>query len=119
MTMTAKTDDYTPVQVAKLKALGFSDDIVETPRRLIASLEGREKVGKTHFALTAPPPILFFNIDIGTEGVVGKFQEAGKKVFLYDVRIPKGAAQTTYGAMWTDLKSRITAAYSMGKGQLS
>jgi hypothetical protein len=59
---------------AKLKSLGFSDAVVETPYRLIASVSGKEKTGKTHFALTAPEPIIFFNIDVGTEGVVGKFQ---------------------------------------------
>lgn len=41
--------------------------------RLIMSLEGLEKQGKTHFALTAPGPLAIQSIDLGTEGVVEKF----------------------------------------------
>ena len=115
------SDVFTPEQVAQLRKLGFSDAVVATPKRLIASLSGREKTGKTHFALTAPPPVLFFNIDIGTEGVVGKFQEGfdgadPKQVFIYDVRVPKGASQSVYAPMWADLKARIAHAYTLGRG---
>ena len=39
--------------IQQLRALGFSDDKMERPRRLVASVDGREKTGKTHFALTA------------------------------------------------------------------
>jgi len=109
---------YTPTQIAQLKGLGFSDALVGTPRRLIASVEGRDKTGKTNFALTAPPPIVFFNIDIGTEGVVGKFQEAGKQVFVYDVRVPKGASQNVYTTMWSDFKHRMGVAYTLGTGSV-
>jgi hypothetical protein len=107
---------YTPAQLAQLKSLGFSDAHVETPRRLIASVAGLAKTGKTHFCLTAPDPIIFFNIDIGTEGVVGKFQEAGKQIFIYDIRVPKQASQDTYMTMWNDYKHRLSVAYTMGKG---
>ena len=43
--------------------------------RLIVSVEGLEKRGKTHFAMTAPPPIAYFDMDIGAEGVVNKFED--------------------------------------------
>lgn len=42
--------------------------------RMIVALDGLEKVGKTHFALTQPGPIAYQNLDIGTEGVIEKFQ---------------------------------------------
>lgn len=45
----------------------------EVQPRIILSLEGLEKQGKTHFALTAPGPIAMFSTDIGEEGVVSKF----------------------------------------------
>lgn len=103
--------------IEQLKALGFSDAKVESPKRLIVSLSGREKTGKTHFSLTAPDPVLFFNIDLGTEGVIGKFQEDGKKVMVYDVRFSKQSSNALdYRPLWTDLKSRLAAAWNLGKG---
>src|SRR3990170_4136638 len=75
--------------IAQLKALGFSDDYVETPRRLVISLSGPAKSGKSHFSLTAPEPIIYINVDIGTEVVVGKFQDKGKYVLIYDARVPR------------------------------
>ena len=57
-----------------MKKKGFSSGKdVETRPRIIMSLEGLEKQGKTHFALTAPGPIAMFSTDIGEEGVVSKF----------------------------------------------
>jgi len=117
----ADTSEQDQIILARLQALGFSDKTVETPKRLIASIAGQPKTGKTHVALTAPEPILFFNIDIGTEGVVGKFQEgfdghAPKRVFMYDVRVPTGAAQADYTPMWNDLKQRLEIAFKMKQG---
>lgn len=109
---------------AELKALGFDDEAKEIPKRLIGSVSGHEKTGKTHFALTAPPPILFFNVDIGTEGVVEKFQLgtkeiAAKQVFVYDVRFSKTAgiqAQADYATLWADLKLKLAKAWSLSEG---
>jgi len=109
--------------IQQLKEIGFSDNKIETPRRLIVSVAGREKSGKTHFACTAPEPILFFNIDVGTEGVVGKFQDGldghkPKQILIYDVRLPKssGSNKDVYGPLWLDVKSRLSAAYGLGRG---
>jgi len=47
----------------------------EAPQpRLIVAVDGLEKQGKSHFALTAPGPIAYQGTDIGLEGVVEKFQ---------------------------------------------
>ena len=104
------------VILAQLKAMGFSDEVQERKRRLIVSSGGREKTGKSHFALTGPPPIIYFDIDIGTEGVVDKFQEIGKEILRYSIRVPKEARQDTYIPMWGDLKTRILKAYSLKQG---
>lgn len=56
--------------------------------RIVAGLAAKEKCGKTHFALTAPGPIAFFNLDIGTEGVVGKFIEEKD---VYECKYDPGA----------------------------
>jgi len=60
----------------RLKKQGFISakdrDVIE---RIIMSIDGLEKQGKTHFALTAPGPIAMFSTDIGEEGVVSKFED--------------------------------------------
>lgn len=68
----------------KLKSKGFisAKDRLLQPR-IIASISGLEKQGKTHFALTAPGPIAMFSTDIGEEGVIDKF--TNKEVWVMDV----------------------------------
>ncbi len=41
-------------------------------KRLVISIEGQEKDGKTTFALSAPGPIALIDMDTGLEGVVDK-----------------------------------------------
>jgi len=120
MTTKATTEmlDYTPAELIQLKAMGFSDEKVRTPERIIASLSGKDKTGKTHIACTAPPPITFLDIDIGVEGVVNKFQDSGKQILVYKVRVPKGEVQGFYTTMWTDVKARIKKVCDMNKGTL-
>ncbi len=104
--------------IAQLKAMGFSDDLVSVPKRLICAIGGREFSGKTHFAFTAPGPIIFFDVDIGTEGVVNKFQNQGKQILIYPVSVPKGAdtSKDVYSVLWTETKARIKKAYTLKQG---
>lgn len=68
----------------QLKKLGFqSPNDRATLNRIIMSISGLEKQGKTHFALTAPGPIAIFSTDIGDEGVVEKVK--GKEIQILDV----------------------------------
>ncbi len=112
--VSAETTDKATIQ--QLKTLGFSDDHIESPRRLVASISGKAKTGKTHFSLTAPDPIAYFNVDIGTEGVVGKFQDKGKQVLMYDVRVPKESTKDVWAAMWSDFKVRVRKVYQLRSG---
>ncbi len=119
--MTVKPADQ--ATILQLKALGFSDERVDLPRRLVGSVYGKAKTGKTHFCLDAPDPILFFNIDLGTEGVIEKFQDgfnggSPKQIYKYDVRVPKDASKDVYETMWADFKARITTAYKLSHGTL-
>ncbi len=90
----------------------------EPPRhRLIVSVCGREKEGKTHFALTAPGALGYFGIDIGDEGVVQKFQD-DKQVYVshYRLKLPSRGANTQEvatqsEAMWDDIREDLY--YSM------
>ena len=99
-----------------LRAAGFTPASTEIPKRLVANIQGREKTGKSHVSLTAPGPILYFDLDIGTEGVVEKFKRAGKDVWLYTIRVPKTAPADVYTSMWNDAKLKLDMAWQLGKG---
>lgn len=53
--------------VSKLDA--FARYQPKATRRICMSVEGREKKGKTHLALTAPGPMVYFNLDDGLDRV--------------------------------------------------
>lgn len=75
----------TKVQITKMKKAGFIEAKErELQPRIIMSISGLEKQGKTHFALTAPGPIAMFSTDIGEEGVVSKFI-SGKDIYIMDI----------------------------------
>jgi len=86
---------------------GFQLVSGEPKRRLIVTVDGEEKTGKTHFALTAPGPIALINLDIGDEGVAEKFVVEGKKIAKNDYLLPHGrtASQEDAIALWEKLKS--------------
>jgi len=105
------------VVIEQLKKMGFSDEIIETPKRIVVSMTGKAKTGKTHFSLTGPEPVIYFNVDIGTEGVVEKFQKLGKQILIYDVRVPReGVSKDVWSQMWSDFKLRARKAYSIRSG---
>lgn len=79
------------IQVAKLQKLGFiNSEKQELLPRIIMSIEGMEKMGKSHFALSAPGPIGFFNLDEGTEGVIEK-RKKEKEIYIIDLQVPDTA----------------------------
>ncbi len=87
-------------------------------KRLIMAVGGREKQGKTHFALTAPGPIAYFDLDIGTEGVVNKFIAGGKKIAHNDfnyhsIKSARGQSGPVdvakYAEMWERLRADFVA----------
>jgi hypothetical protein len=102
--------------IAQLRKMGFTDEFVQTPRRLIVALAGQDGTAKTHFAMTGPAPIFYFDMDDGGEGVVGKFQESGKKVYTYRVRTPHNRVQAEYQTMWFNTKEAILTACGAGQG---
>jgi len=70
---------------AMMQKAGFTDaKKIGVKPRLIVSVSGHEKQGKSHFAMTAPGPIAYFNADIGMEGVVGKFT-GDKEIHVLEV----------------------------------
>jgi hypothetical protein len=75
------------------KSASFIRSASVTNRRLIVSIEGEEKSGKSHTALTAPEPIYYHSFDIGLEGVISKFDK-DKAIFVaeYELTIQPGEA---------------------------
>jgi len=87
----AKVQQTGPTPVGK--ASGFNIANKAAKRRLIVSVEGTQKSGKDHFALTAPGDIYVHDFDFGLDGVIQKFQDK-KKIFVaeYKLDIPAGTA---------------------------
>lgn len=72
---------------SKLAALGFVTADATVQHRVIISVAGMDKEGKTHFSLTSTPPIAYFSIDIGEEGVLSKFASS-KTIYPNDFHVP-------------------------------
>ncbi len=94
----------------QLAALGFEKPDVAILPRLILSISAREKQGKTHFALTAPGPIAFFNTDIGIEGVINKFAPR-KEIMIMNMPVPD--SQVEAKKCWEKFKSAYDSVLRM------
>ncbi len=86
---------------------GFVAAKVKKEKRLVVSVEGLQKEGKTSLALSAPGPIALLNLDTGLEGVVDKFI-GKKKIYVaefkyldavYDTMKPD-EKQSAFRKMW-------------------
>jgi len=74
-----------------ITSLGLKKVDTKITKRMIVNVVGKEKQGKTNFGLTAPGPIVLFDLDYGLEGVVHKF--AGQKAIYHsEYRISEIAA---------------------------
>ncbi len=84
-----------------LKGTSFTFGTRERRPRLILTVDGEDKTGKTHFGYTAPGPIASQSIDFGDEGVVQKFQEAGKEIAVaeYSRLMPDSMDRKDLGAL--------------------
>jgi len=67
--------------------LGFQKADSTIHPRIIISVEGLAKNGKSHFALTAPGPMCYMNLDSGLEGVIHKFA-AKKEIYVSNYDTP-------------------------------
>jgi len=81
----------TPRPAASVKSTFVRSSAV-TKERLIMSIEGEEKSGKSHTGLTAQTPIFVHSFDIGLEGVISKFDK-DKEIYVaeYELTIQPGA----------------------------
>lgn len=58
----------------------FIDPNKPRPNRYIIAVDAIEKVGKTHFALSAPGSIAYMDFDNRSEGTIEEFLASGKKI---------------------------------------
>lgn len=95
---------------------GFAKADTKIAKRLIISVMGREKQGKTNFGLTAPGPIAVFDFDYGMEGVVNKFA-ASKQIFISEYRIHEINADK-FVASWEKFKKDFYACLAAPKKEV-
>jgi len=82
---------------------GYEEVSIENILRIILNVEGGEKGGKSHFALTAPGPISLIDMDTGLEGVVNKFSKQ-KKIYRASFNYHDATSQNEWETMWKKMK---------------
>ncbi len=83
----------------QLAGTSFAPIDKDVKARVVISIEGKEKTGKSHFAYSAPGPIILMNTDRGHEGVVNKFPDKEVWESQYDFHPPKKARQDPAAAI--------------------
>lgn len=78
---------------------GFNKISTKITPRLIASVSGLEKQGKTSFALSAPGPIMYFNLDYGDEGIVNRYTDH-KDIYTKEYRFRRNDSADKYNTLW-------------------
>jgi hypothetical protein len=110
------------VTLEDLKNVGFEDKVRLIPKRSIVSIEGLEKSGKTRLALTAPEPIVYIDLDVGTEGVIEPLMQ-DKNILLYQVEQPSKLGSPAelmdrFKNTWADIQNKINQVLQLEKGTL-
>ena len=88
---------------------GFTKATDKVIPRLIASISGMEKAGKSSFALSAPGPIIYFNLDYGLEGVLGRYTDL-KDIYVKEYRFKRNDSPDRYITLWTNFVTDYYAA---------
>lgn len=98
--------DYDKMKVTD-PAKRFKKSAGGMERRLVVSVEGTDKVGKTHFALTTPGDIGYLNFDRGLRGVVEKFHaDKSVNVFPYEpLSQLTGQGDEAYDKAWAQFQA--------------
>jgi len=82
---------------------GFEEVNIEDILRIILNIEGMDKEGKSHLALTAPGPISLIDMDTGLEGVINKFIKK-KKIYRAFFNYHDATSQSEWDTMWKKMK---------------
>ena len=110
------------VTLEDLKQKGWQDIVKLAPKRSIMSIEGLDKSGKSRLAMTAPEPVIYLDLDVGTEGVIEPMM-AQREILLYQVEQPSklGTASELmdrFKVVWQDIQDRVAEALQLESGTL-
>jgi hypothetical protein len=110
------------VTLEDLKQKGWQDIVKMAPKRSIMSIEGLDKTGKSRLAMTAPEPVVYMDLDVGTEGVIERMM-AEREILLYQVEQPSklGTASELmerFRLVWQDIQARVAEALQLESGTL-
>ena len=103
----------------------ISPSLETTPQRIIASIAGFEKTGKTHLSMTGRSPIVIINLDVGTEGVAEKFKATGQDVYVHNIELQRptslieasdGASHAVWKQQWIELNRKLEQIYTLNPG---
>jgi hypothetical protein len=93
---------------------GFEEATEKRVKRLVVSVEGEEKKGKTSFALSSAGPIALLNFDLGLEGVVEKWIKV-KKVWVSEFDYRDATSVKQWEEMWEKMKGAYMEALKSPK----
>jgi hypothetical protein len=66
------------ISAEALARVGFTDEVEDRSAFAVLNVAGMEGTGKTHFALSAPKPLLYQGTDHGGDGVLQQFKKSGQ-----------------------------------------
>lgn len=72
------------------KPIEFTRIVNLPPTRVVMSVDGLSKEGKTNFSLTSPAPVCVHNLDLGLHGTAEKFVD--KELYQFTYSIPMSAS---------------------------
>jgi hypothetical protein len=82
--------------------------------RLILSVTGHERHGKSSLGLSAPGPIVVFDLDKGLEGVARKFVDS-KDVYTKEYKFSKSDTKDRFVTLWSAFRTDYYAALESPK----
>lgn len=105
------------VTAPKTSEVVFERYVPKAPTKINMTVDGIEKSGKSYFALTAPGPISYHDLDFGLHGVADKFPDIELYHFEYPFsitnRLPGAEASPPLiersAALWKDLVRDVMA----------
>lgn len=100
--MITKPTNTKPATDEVLEGFEILDGTVKP--RLVMLMQAMQKRGKTHFGLTMPGPIAFFNFDKGHEGVLEKFTD-DKMILGNQYKAERNMTKELYEQHWEKLKT--------------
>ena len=88
---------------------GFNKITSKITPRLILSVTGHERHGKSSLGLSAPGPLVVFDLDKGLEGVARKFVHQ-KDIYTKEYKFSKSDTKDRFFTLWTTFRTDFYSA---------